>query len=424
MERKAEIFDKFQYLYETTGFSDHQVHCVIRFEGGIQAELLQRAAQLLLKAVPILSGVYRAREGKSCWEDAASPDIKGLFTVTDKQDEFQRFSVSKTEEATGPQIRFCLLQSKNSALSIVINHMVCDAAGFKQCVYLFSEIYSRLQKNPNYVPDFVIDGDRGFKGVFFKLSFFDRVKLFFRGSKDNNQKSAWEFPMSKAGDPSPFIVSHEISPEVFGNIRACCRLNDVTVNDILLAGYFRALTEILNLRGRQFAVPIMIDMRRYLNDKSFLALTNLSSTTIVKITVDEDESFGATLGKVSAVMREKKAGNMGLNTFLKLDAGFEIPFLNVYGILRKSLRNPKISMTNIGVLDSSKLLFENSEVKNAAMFASIKYRPHFQMSATSFNDKITLGVGLYGTPEDRANIENFFDFMDSELEKVREVSVI
>lgn len=188
------------------------------------------------------------------------------------------------------------------------------------------------------------------------------------------------------------------------------------MNDVILTAYFRALADKLDMRGRELAVPIMVDMRRYLEDKSFSFLTNLSSTTIVKITVGIDEDFSETLGSVSAVMKKKKAAKLGLGTFIKLDAGFRLPLINAYAIMSKVLENPKISMTNIGVLDSEKLVFENSRVVNAVMFASIKYRPHFQLSVTSFNDKMTFGAGLYGDAHDRESIEAFYKLMDKELE--------
>jgi len=373
---------------------------------------------LLIKTVPILSRTYKDCGGNSYWADSDLSDFKDLFTVTCDKDGFDKFTFSRTNEASGPQIKFCLLQSESDSVSVVINHMVSDAAGFKQCIYLFSDIYSKLINDPDYVPDNTIDGDRSFKGVFYKLSFAKRIKLLLLGGKDNNQESGCEFPMSKAEDIAPFIVSHEITPDVYRDIRNCCKSNGVTVNDVMLTAYFRALSEMLDMKGTELAVPIMIDMRRYLKDKGFCALTNLSSTTIVSSCVCHDDDFGVTLGKISSVMKEKKANNLGLNTFLKLDAGFKLPIVNAYEVLKKSLRNPKISMTNIGVMDSSKLVFENSTVINAAMFASIKYRPYFQMSATSFNDRMTLGVGLYGTEQDRTNVEKFYDLMDIELDNI------
>ncbi|MFB0919872.1 MAG: hypothetical protein QMB62_03170, partial [Oscillospiraceae bacterium] len=165
MKYKAEIFDKFQYLYDVTGFSDHQVHCVIDFKGNANAEIMEKAANLLLKAIPILSRTYINLGKNSYWEDTASSVWVDLFTMTGNSEDFERFTNSRTNEKTGPQIKFCLFQGENDRLSVVINHMVADGGGFKQCMYLFAEIYSKLLNSPDYTPEHVIDGDRGFKTI-------------------------------------------------------------------------------------------------------------------------------------------------------------------------------------------------------------------------------------------------------------------
>ncbi|PKM74295.1 MAG: hypothetical protein CVU91_00025 [Firmicutes bacterium HGW-Firmicutes-16] len=409
MKYKAEIFDKFQYLYDVTGYSDHQVHCVIHFNGKANAEVMERAAYLLIKAVPILSRTYIDLGKSSYWEDADPSDWDDLFTITGNREDFDRFTNSKTNQKTGPQIKFCLLQGANDSLSVVINHMVSDGAGFKQCMYLFSEIYSKLLNNPDYTPDYVVDGERGFKSIAREQGVMHRLGLLFINRRDNNQKSTFEFPMVESEIVSPFIVSRELSQDLFQNLKSCCRSTSTT------AAYFRALSEMLGIKGRELSIPIMIDMRRYLKDKSFRALTNLASTTIVKAAVLPDENFETTLAKISSIMNKKKSGKLGMNTFLKLDAGFRIPFVNAYGIMGKTLRHPKIAMTNIGIIDATRLSFADLPVKNALMFASIKYRPHIQLSVTSFEDKITFGIGLYGSEQDRERIKNLLDYLDAEL---------
>jgi NRPS condensation-like uncharacterized protein len=52
IKHKAEIFDYLQYLFEIKGFSDHQLHCVIKFENKINAGAMERAVKLLVKTVP------------------------------------------------------------------------------------------------------------------------------------------------------------------------------------------------------------------------------------------------------------------------------------------------------------------------------------------------------------------------------------
>lgn len=416
MKYSAEIFDKFQYLYEETGYCDRQVRCVVSFNGSADPETLKKAAELLLSTVPVLSRKYVNLGGKSYWEDTNFQNVENVFTVTDSKTAFDRFTCSMTDAENGPQIKFCLLRAESDTLAVVINHMVSDAAGLKQCMYLYAEIYSNLVRNPNYLPDFIIDGDRGFKNIVCAVSFPHRLVSLFFGSKDSNQKSLCGFLMGNSEKVEPFIMQHEISPKIYRDIREYCHSSGITVNDVVLTAYLRALSKMLGVQGQEIAVPLMIDMRRYRKDKGFHALTNLSSTSIVKLCIPADEDFESSLAGINAIMHVKKENGLGLNTFFKLYAGFRIPFIDTYNIMRKVLKNPKISMTNIGVIDSAKLAFENAEVKNAVMFASIKYRPYFQISVTSFNDRMTFGTGLYGDEEDSAHISRLYELMDGELQ--------
>ncbi len=418
MRFKAEIFDNLQYLYHITGFNDHQLHCVIKFENKINAAVMEKSVALLAKAIPMLCRVYRNNNGKSYWENTDKL-FQDLFTVVDNEADFENFTFSKTNEENGPQIKVCLLQSESDSLSIIMNHMVSDGAGIKQCSYLLADIYSNLLRNPGYIPCTTIDGDRSYKNVISGVSFKDKIKILLFNNKDNNQDSNYKFPMSTGSIIKPFILTHEIPPEMYNKIRNICKQHNATVNDILLTAYFRVLSNILNLNGKALNIPIMIDMRRYLKDKNFTSLSNLSSTVIITVVIEPGEDFYQTLSKVSSRMNAKKSNFLGLSTFLKLNTLFKLLSANLsYGILKKSLKNPNICMTNIGVLDSKKLTFDGSPIVDAFVCGSIKYRPHFQMAVSSFGEKMTLSVNLYGDERDRETILRFFKLIDDELNAV------
>lgn len=417
MKFKAEIFDRLQYLYNTTGFNDHQLHCIIKFENKLDASVMERAVKQLILTVPILSRVYRNNNGNSYWEDNSNQQQAEPFTIVSNEHDFDSFTLSKTDEAIGPQIKVCLLQSSEDSLSIVMNHMVSDGAGIKQCIYLLADIYSNMLKNPDYAPDYVIDGDRSFKKVVSEIHFSDKLNILLHNKKDNNQNDNYKFPMSAEAKTSPFLLTHEISPERYRKIRDFSKKHAATVNDVILTAYFRVLSDMLDMNGKTLGIPIMIDMRRYLEDKTFRALTNLSSTVIISAAVSPEEDFCGTLSRVSSEMNAKKNNHLGLNTFLKLDSLFKLLKGTLsHKILRNSLRNPNICMTNIGILASEKLIFAGSPIVNAFIFGSIKYRPHFQLAVSSFNDKMTFCVNLYGSRQDKENFSKFLALMDSELE--------
>jgi NRPS condensation-like uncharacterized protein len=434
MRHHAEIFDHLQYLYDTTGFNDHQLHCVIRFEEKVNTQTMELAVRALVKSIPMLSRAYRNLGGKAYWEDMEEEKRKELFCTMDKEEDFDQFTCSKTD-LTGPQIKVCLLKAKQDALSVVMNHMVTDGAGIKQCMYLLSGLYSKIAENPDDTADAVIDGDRGFYRIIAGISRWDRLKILLRHNKDNNQASMDAFPMSKKegeasltgaehvsrnggrdGNTYPFILIRELSQDCFKKIHAYSKGQGATVNDVVLAAYFRVLTRLLACEGKVLNLPIMIDMRRYLEDKSLHALTNLSSTVIVSIAVDKGEAFDLTLKKVSEAMKAKKDNYLGLSTFLKLDTLYKVCGRRLaYGLLQKHLNNPLICMTNIGRIEEELLNFEGSAVKSAFICGSIKYRPHFQLAISSFHDKMTLCVNLYGSREDQDRFKDFLTLMEQEL---------
>ncbi len=163
-------------------------------------------------------------------------------------------------------------------------------------------------------------------------------------------------------------------------------------------------------------IPIMVDMRRYLKDNSFKALTNLSSMVITSITIGKGEVFDQTLRKVNQEMNKKKKTNIGLNTFVKLVVVNKIFSKRVsYKLIQRGLNNPLICMTNIGVIDSELLSFKGTKISNVFICGSIKYRPHFQLALSTFQNKITLTCNLYGDSLDKERMQNFLMILVKEL---------
>ena len=416
---KAEIFDKFQYLFEETGFNDHQLHCVISFLEKIDTEVMKKSFGLLLKVMPILSCAYRMKDGEAYWESVDAISVEDIFTITKNEKDFLNFTTSRTNELTGPQIKACLYKAtRGASISIILNHMITDAGGFKQCIYILSDLYSKLLENPNYIPDFKIDGDRSFDRIISEVSLFDKTKALLLHNKESNQKSRDQLNMSSDKEIAPFILTQLIAEDRYLSMIEYCKNRKVTVNDVILAAYDRVLAKLLKAEGRTLGIPIMVDMRRYLKDKSFQALSNLTSTVITNIKINAGETFEETVTKVNQEMNQLKSRNFGMNGFMKL--AFAIKIFNEktsYKIIKKYLTNPLICTTNIGIIDSQKLVFKGSKIENVFMCGSIKYRPHFQMALSSFQNTITLSSNLYGSREDKEAIRKLLIEVVNELPK-------
>ncbi len=419
MRYNAEIFDQVQFLFETTKFNDHQLHCVINFGGKINKDIIKKAIVLMLDVVPILGSIYVTDKGRPYWERVDASRYEDVIIFTDKEVEFNCFITSKTNEFSAPQMKACLLTSCKDSLAIIMNHMVCDAADFKEYLYLLSDLYSKLVKDSSYSPNYTINGDRSSKIINDQFKLEDKVMAFAFQNKESNKNGSYKFPMSGEKETKPFILTRKIPKERYLIIKAYYKKYNVTLNDVVLSAYYRVLYNMLGLDSRSdLNIPIMVDMRRNLKDRNIDTLCNLSSTAITHINYNINDNFYDTVMKVNKDMNLKKSKFIGLNAFIKLSIIFGIFNYKISNnLVERALKNPLICMTNIGILDCQKLLFEGVSIDEAFMCGSIKYKPHFQLALSSFNDSITFSVNLYGSSKDKETIKHFFVLLDKELPK-------
>jgi NRPS condensation-like uncharacterized protein len=420
MNFTAEVFDQIQLLFEITGFNDHQLHCVLRFNTRLDAETLQEAVTASIEAIPILGTRYV--DGPNPHWTSIEPDNFGeAFVIALTEQAFEAFVVSSVDESKGPQIRVCLLDSSSSAIALTMNHMVCDAAGLKAYLYFLCEIYSGMMTDSSYRP-LQINGDRSIRSVLKRIGMGVKLKSLMLQSRENNHPGDRRFPLSNNGDKCPFILTHKIDRKRTGELKDYCREKAATMNDALLTAYYRCLFRMLALRpGDKLQIPVMVDMRRYLGEAGgFNTLTNLSSTVITQLDYRREESFETTLGRVKSVMDDKKGSHIGLNGFIKLDLLYRLlknERANRHA--RSRLQNPLICMTNVGILDSARIRFGDLHPYDAFLCGSIKYKPHFQLAVSSYEGALTLSVNLYGCADDRNRVLVFFDEIEKEFHESR-----
>jgi NRPS condensation-like uncharacterized protein len=417
MEYRAEIFDRMQWLFEETCYNDHQLHCVLWLGSPLDAVVLESAVSLSLKAIPILATRYRSEERRAVWESLPGSDLGRAFVSTKDESVFESERTYRIREELGPQIRLCLLYGSRNALAVTMNHMIADAAGFKDYLYFLCDIYTCLRRDPGYKPATTIDGARGMGMITRAVGPLAKVGALLGLGGGSNRDSAFAFPWGEGGAELPFIATREIGREKVARLKEYCRRRGATLNDAAIAAYYRVLARRLGpsaLAGLE--IPIMVDMRRLLPSREFLALTNLSSTAITHLEQRAGEDFDETLGKAKAQMDGFKKGRIGLGGFVKLSLLFSLFGENsAPKLLRRGLKNPLICMTNIGELDSSRLRLEGAVVESAYMCGSIKHKPHFQLALSGFDGTLTLSSNLYGNREDRKTVQAFLEEVEEEL---------
>ena len=383
MDHVAEIFDQVQRLFDTLGFNDHQLHCVLRFASRPDPEILRKSVIASIEAIPILGTRYIA-DGRPRWSSLDRGDFGRAFAVVRSESAFEEFLVSRGDESSGPQVAVCLLDAASSAVALKMDHMVSDAAGFKSYLYLLSGIYSGLMADPDYRPS-RIDGDRSTRGVLDRFGIGAKLKALLLENRDNNLTGGPRFPLEEGGAVRPFVLTRKVGRERVAALKDYGRATGSTSTILRLPPFTVACSSGWRRVRRRAGgssdggcAAIGAAEQFHRADQSFLD----GATELAR---KPGEGFEATLGRVKAIMDGKKAGDIGLNAFAQNFALlFQLCGDRVANrVLRFSLKQPPICMTNIGILDADRLAFGGQRPVDAFMSGSIKYKPYFQLAMSS-----------------------------------------
>jgi len=137
------------------------------------------------------------------------------------------------------------------------NELLCDAAGFKDYLYLLSSLYTGVEKGPDYRPISRM-GKQNLFQVVKNFSWLDRIKIFTR-KNDLTKPDTAKFDFE--GDLNhPFTELKTVPREKVRLLKDYAKLRGATVNDVLLTAYIRTLYQYF---GRVVAVPRVVDLRKY-----------------------------------------------------------------------------------------------------------------------------------------------------------------
>lgn len=417
MNYTAELFDQVLKLFNHIGWNDHQLHCFLTFESGLDAEVLREAVISSIEAIPVLGTRYVDKGLKPRWERIDRARFGDAFTIAQTEKEFDESVTFRIDETAGPQVKVCLFGSGPCEVALTMSHMICDAAGFKEYLYLLCEIYTGIMADPGY-GHIAVNGDRSERGVLKSFSTGTKIRSLLTQVLESNHYGRRVFPFGAGGNEQPFILTRKLGREHSEAIKGYGRARAATVNDVTLAAYYRCMSRRLALSpGSELRIPIMVDMRRYLGkDAGFDALANITSTVVTRLEHRLEEGFADTLARVKSAMDKSKANEIGLNGFLKLALLFRVAGDRVaYHLLKTFLKNPLISMTNIGVLDSARISCGGLRPDDAFMSGSIQHKPHFQIAASSYDGELTLSSNLYGNAGDRERASSFLAELQQEL---------
>lgn len=416
----APVLDRVQYLGRE--FSNQRIRAVIHLDGRINAALLERAAGLTLDAEPVLGCRYVEGFWRPVWRRAASqPEICEIRTTVEGENA-DYLTVERDDAPHDYPVRIYLLRSVKDTIYVTMEHTCGDAAGLKDYLYLLASIYRHLSADPDYEPVPNIKGSRGLWQVYKQLDVSQLARVIKGALKKRDRTPGWSFPLDVPRRHEPFMICRQLNVDRFKYLREFAHKNQATVNDVVLAAYYRSLYRIIRPeRNERLRIGVTFDLRRYLPSRKADAICNLFSTVWHGI----DGDIGKSLTETVVIVRDN------MNTIIRDMTALTalLPYVTLYNALpyawHRSLSTRKTEdgrlfslpprLTNMGIIDADVLSFPGVEVTGAYLTGPVVFLPAFQFGVSTFKQVMTLSILSRGDEQTRQVVRQFLDRFESEL---------
>lgn len=416
----APPMDQFMYLVRI--LHDGQGRCVVTFAGQVDAERMARAVRLTLDAEPVLGCRFVEHPRRPYWERRDDLDRTPLCPVVEPPDlesALWQFMAAPVDPCAGPQLQARLFRSDRDTLCIRINHMVADAGGTMDYVGLLARTYRELSLDPTYRPQPNLRGNRGQGQVLRRVGLRSLLRACCRFSYP---RSAWGFPATSRDFSGRSFAIRRIAPERLASIKAYCHQHQATVNDVLLAAFYRALFEVLDPPlGVPLPVQMTVNLRRYLPAGQAEAICNLVGVFFPAITRKQGATFGDTLAETHVVMEAAKVDHPWLGEALYIELAFLSGLWLVRRIAQRIIGRAVMSgkmhpfFANVGIVDPRQVDFGDERVIDVALFGPVPYPPACLLSVNTFGETMIVTTGFCTTATDRRMVERFLDLFVCEL---------
>lgn len=425
----AEAQDLFNYLGRRV--ANQQVNCVIRLLGRADESRLAAAVDLILRTQPVLGYALVEEAERPFWQRLSDDDWGELCPVVENTADdgsLWRFVTEAMVPFAGPRLRLRLLRGVSSdTVCVKMDHVAADAAGTRQCALLLAEIYGRLARDADYRPAPNLHAERG-QGQVLKHIVPDvlaDIAQRFRGGG----APAFGWPSIGTDLSSHRIAFRRLPPEGTGALRALGRSQNATLNDVLLAAFYRTLIASFDPpAGVPLPVQVPIDLRRYLHGGAE-AICNLSGGLFPTLIRQPGATFRQTLADVSTVMKSLKADHPGIGSALFMESIARRPFgqtvAALSGMLDQSAATQRSHpyLSNLGIIEwphlrddpSAPQLFGDVEIADAFLVGPVLYPPASMLAVSTFSDTLTFTMGYPDRAVDATMVEGFLDTFLHEL---------
>lgn len=298
-----------------------------------------------------------------------------------------------------PQIQIQIKRDGYHA-AIGFSHIVTDANGAKQLLYLLCDAY-------NGTVDKVLQNKRELTGLSVKQ---------IAGIKEKSQKNHFLVMKTLKDTGNSAVCAWSIDLSL---LKYISRQTHTTVNDILLCAFLQTLHTVTG--QKDITLPCPVDLRRFLKDCPSMTVANFIGDYKVTITGIEGKSWKEILIEIHEQMLQERRRNRQLKMLVPLHRCYQtLPTSLCVRMAKKAYHTPAVSLTNPGILDEKRLRFGGNEIVQAYIVSRIQRYPTLQITASTYREVCTLVCHVDGTKEEIKEVHKILRQMGRCLDRYKE----
>jgi len=287
-----------------------------------------------------------------------------------------------------------------------------DVGGLNNIASIISHIYSRLKNEPDYKPTPNINTSRGLRIVTKQLKWhaYPRIYLNYLQGLLAQMPSQGTHTLHFEKSPlvPPEFVHKLIPAEQVTHLREYGHYYNATLNDLLIAAFFRAL--IIEEKWDQQShtrLNTSVDLRRwYISDQQYEVTANLSAMEVLSLKNDPGNSFLATLERVVTFMERRKSNYIGLSDLIGSLPIMLLP--DVWGrklykrVVQRAINRNNIApgLTNMGEIATDAVTFDFPP-DSAWLFAPPYHPPYFLIGLSEYMGTLSLSSVVHPSHKDK-----------------------
>lgn len=404
------MFDKLQFIFKK--YYDRTIHSYLVYDGKINKNKVISVISSFYKQFPLFHSSYHNGSFKAYWviQDYDINEAVSFKASDNLKDDALDFLVTNPIHSTDNiQFKVKVIYNENRfVICFLINHMIVDGGDFKYLMNMFIKAYNSDEEIE------LKDGSRSHLLIYSKMDIIKKSMALTLYKNITSSLKSYKFNFTKkSNDEKADILISNFSKEESDKLLAFSKENKVSITDIFLASYgFTAKKYVKHKLKMKFPIQMqsMVDLRRYIDDKDIIGLSNQTGMMHVEFSTKLDNLYSALKEVNRVTSQDKNDGFIGLNALpllCHLYKRYPNKFANL--LISNHFNYADFSLSNIGILDSERLKINGCTLIDGHMSGACQKKKKIMLSITSLNNRFTMSIPYIGNIKDKKILESFLN---------------